>query len=338
MNTGEGSGSAARPMVSVVMPSYNVARFVDEAIESVLGQTHADLELIVVDDGSSDETVDVVRRYAPPVQLVTLAHTGMPGLVRNRGLERATGQLIAFLDADDAWMKEKLEMQVEYLRRHPEVDLVHTNLEMIDEAGRYLRDAYLGGPGSQGLSDDYEDNSFTQLMRGDSGVWTSSVLLRRECLDRVGLFDEPLAVAEDWHLWIRVARHARIGYLPEPLAKHRRHSTNVGMFWVPRDRLPEVELWTKIMALYPDVQREWGDVIRAKCAFHYVLTSARCVKRGYYLHAAGMLGRLLTFHLGRRGLAEFLRICLKFARRQWRQRNSETASLARNPDTPRDRT
>lgn len=222
------------PLVSVVLPSYNAAAFIAKAIESVLAQTYRPLQLIVVDDGSTDETVSVANRYADSLHLVSLPHLGYPGAVRNRGIEHADGDLLAFLDADDTWMHDKLEIQVDLLLTRPDLALVHSNLEVIDEHGRYLREIFLGVPGSRGLTDDHAESSFTQLMRGESGVWTSSVLLRRECIDRVGMFDESLAVAEDWDLWIRVARTFKIGYIERALARHRCHPTNTGRHWIPR--------------------------------------------------------------------------------------------------------
>jgi glycosyltransferase involved in cell wall biosynthesis len=313
------------PLVSVIIPSYNAGRFMAEALDSVLGQTYRNLEVIVVDDGSTDNTAEIVGRYAETVQFVRMAHTGMPGLVRNGGIDRARGELIAFIDADDVWMKDKLATQVELLQRRPEVGLVHTNLQVIDESGHYMREIFLGCPGSQGLSDDYPESSFTQLMKGDSGIWTSSVVVRAACLADVGKFDGSLPVAEDWHLWIRVARKFKVAFLAQPLAKHRRHPSNTGLHFVPRDQLPEVELWRQIVALYPDLEHDYGDIIRAKCAFHYLLTGVRYYRRGNYRRAVRMIASIAQQKLGIKGAWQFVKIVVKFLDRQRVHRRAEAA-------------
>lgn len=285
------------PTVSVIMPNYNYAAYVAEATESVLKQTCPPLELIAVDDGSSDGSREVFESYGSAVTLIPLAHIGLPGLVRNHGLRAACGSLIAFIDADDVWLPEKLAAQTAYLEAHPEIGLVHTNLHVIDAQGRYLRDIFLGCPGSQGLSDDYPDSSFMQLINGDSNVWTSSVLVRRECLERVGNFAENLTVGEDYHLWIRIAHEFRIGYIPQPLAKHRKHGANTGTSWAGLFPPQEVQLWNHILDLFPDLRKTHAPVIHAKSLFHYIVAAIRCAHERRYLTAARLLLAGTTAHL-----------------------------------------
>jgi len=315
-------------LVSVVIPSYNAAAFLAEAIESVLAQTYRPHQLIVVDDGSTDETVSVAERYADSLHLVRLPHVGYPGGVRNRGIEQAHGDFLAFLDADDTWMPDKLEIQVDLLLARPDLGLVHSNLEVIDAHGRFLRDVFLNVAGSRGLSDDYEESSFTQLLKGESGIWTSSVLLRRECVERVGNFDESLAVAEDWDLWIRIARTFKIGYVSRTLARHRCHPTNTGRHWIPQTIPPEIQLWSKVLRLYPEIEPEWGDLIRAKCALHYVLNAIRCVQRGYYRRAAALAAQLARIDFGKTGFRRFGVLLVRFLHRQCLQKGREILGTA----------
>src|SRR5215831_9468158 len=111
------------PIVSVVIPTYNNARFLPEALDSLLGQTYRDFELIVVDDGSTDDTLEVLKPYRHLIRYVRKENGG-PASARNLGIRHASGELIAFQDADDIWLPDKLQLQVDYLREHPEVGLV----------------------------------------------------------------------------------------------------------------------------------------------------------------------------------------------------------------------
>jgi glycosyltransferase involved in cell wall biosynthesis len=285
------------PTISVIIPNYNCAMYVAQAIQSVLDQTYPPQELIVVDDGSTDGSRGIIERYGAAVKLIPLAHSGRPGFVRNRGIEAARGTVIAFVDADDVWLPSKLAIQMAYLEAHPEVGLVHSNLQVIDAQGRYLRDIFLGCPGSRGLSDDYPESSFMQLVNGDSNVWTSSVIVRHACLERVGGFPENFTVGEDYHLWIRIAREFRVGYIPEALAKHRKHAANTGTSWAGLCPPQEVQLWNHILDLFPDLRQTHGRLIHAKSLFHYIVAALHCAHQRRYLKATRLLLVGATTHL-----------------------------------------
>lgn len=301
-----------RDTVSVIMPNYNGAAFLAEAIDSVLAQTHHPLEIIVVDDGSSDASDEILAQYAADVRVLRLAHSARPGLVRNQGIAVARGELIAFIDADDVWLPHKLATQIEYLRAHPDMSLVHSNMQVIDAQGRYQRDIFLGVPGSQGLSDEYAEPAFLQLVNGDSNVWTSSVLVRRACLTKAGGFAEDLTVGEDYHLWIRIARSFRIGFIPEPLAKHRKHGRNTGTSWAQLFPPQEVQLWNHILELYPDLRTTHAPLIHAKSLFHYIVAAIRCAHARRYLTAARLLAAGATRHLTRTRYRHVKRTAAKY--------------------------
>jgi glycosyltransferase involved in cell wall biosynthesis len=200
------------PRVSVVIATYNYARFVAGALESALGQTFRDLEVIVVDDGSTDDTTAVVRAFLADGRLryVRADHRGQPQ-VKNAGVRLARAPLVAFLDADDLWMPTKLERQVGLFESDPGLGLVYARRLLIDEQGWPL---------------EYEQ---PELYRGDVAgplfarnfVCFSSAVARREVLEREGLFDEGLELAIDFDLWLRVARHYRFDYVDEPLVQYR---------------------------------------------------------------------------------------------------------------------
>jgi glycosyltransferase involved in cell wall biosynthesis len=195
-------------VVSVIIPTYNCGRYVGEAIDSVLNQTYKAIEIIVVDDGSTDDTKESILRHYPSVRYF-YQHNGGAARARNRGLREARGELIAFLDADDLWLPTKIEKQVAYFSKHPDVGLLSTNQTYQSVTGVVRHD-----PGK-----------WERLFVGDSikdiflysGLATPTVMVRREVLERVGDFEENLVVAEDDNLWMRIAMEYKIALIDEPL-------------------------------------------------------------------------------------------------------------------------
>lgn len=305
------------PAVSVIVPNYNGARFLDEAIASVLAQTYEHREVIVVDDGSTDDSRAILDGRRGSVTAIALPHSGFPGLVRNAGIRVARGELIAFLDSDDVWLPHKLARQVRYLQAHPEVALVHTNLEVVDGQGRFLRHTFTGLEGSRALFDDDADSSFMRVLKGEGGIWTSSVLVRRQCLDTVGLFDETLPMTEDWHLWIRIARHCRIGYIAEALAKHRKHGRNTGLGPLPPGMVPAIALWQKIMAQYPEISQQYPQLMHGKLVWHHLLAARECLGSGEYQRSAALVVGALALNPLKMGRRELFRGLRALVRQGW---------------------
>ncbi len=230
------------PAVSVVIPAYNRAAFLGEAIESVRRQTFQDWELVVVNDGSTDRIGEVVARYRddPRIRYVSQPHQERSA-ARNRGIEASSGPYVALLDADDCWMPDKLVKQVAAMAKHPEAGLCYTLTRRMDAAGtcldppRQAADAVpeplsLGGwgtPSGSGRSATSTNRFLARLLRHNC-VGTSSVLLRRRCLERVGLFDTNLPAfgREDWDVWLRIARWYAILTIPEELSCYRVYTGN----------------------------------------------------------------------------------------------------------------
>jgi len=206
------------PRVRVVIPTFNNARFVAEAIQSVLDQSVADLEIVVVDDGSTDATREVVGGIADRRVAYRRQENQGPSAARNNALRDATNELVAFLDADDLWLPDKLARQLALVDASPTVGLVHGAYIVVDEQRRELRRRL--GPGLSGRVADRL--AVENLVSGSA----TTALVRRAVLDEVGLFDESLRGGEDWDLWFRIARVAELAYVPEPIAKVRLHSTN----------------------------------------------------------------------------------------------------------------
>ena len=204
------------PRVSVVIPTYNCARFLGRTIDSALGQTYRDFEVIVVDDGSTDETQSLVVGYGEAVHYVYQPNQGASA-ARNVALSRAGGEFIAYLDADDLWSPEKLARQIEYLDAHPACGFVHTEVSVIDERdqilyARFNQETGRAVPQGQCVRD--------VLLR--SHIQTLTVVERRSAFDNAGSFDLRLPVAQDYLHWIHVVlRGYEVGYLPEPLGQYR---------------------------------------------------------------------------------------------------------------------
>lgn len=264
-----------RPKVSIVMPVLNGERFISEAIESIAAQTYQNLQLIVVDDGSTDSTPEIVDRFRPRIEIQYVKHPSPQGIApsMNDGLRHATGDMIAFLDHDDTWLPRFLETQVSYLEQHPEVGMVHSDFQTVDVDGRILEASAERCRGRKRPS----GQVFRELFL-DSFIVGNSVLIRRECFERVGMFDESLRWG-DYHLWMRIARHFRVDYTPEVLTSYRQHATQSTR--TPKGKRPDedpvaLQALRKILAEYPELRREFGSKLinRRIASFYFDLAYA----------------------------------------------------------------
>ena len=205
------------PNVSVVITCFNYGQYLEAAVRSVLDQTYRDVEVIVVDDGSTDNTPDIMRIYVSDdrVSYIRQENAGQPK-AKNRGILASKGAFIAFLDADDLWMPEKLEKQM-VLFDDPQVGVVYARRIWINQDGEII-------PGNE-----------RRLWRGevldrifiDNFVCFSSAVIRRAVLHQVGFFDESLPMGIDYDLWIRVAACATFDFVDEPLVRYRTGHANL---------------------------------------------------------------------------------------------------------------
>ncbi len=200
------------PLVSVVTASYNMGHYVTEAVDSVLAQDYRAVEVIVVDDGSTDDTQAVLARYADDPR-VTVIHQENQGqtVAKNRGLAAARGQLIGFCDADNRWLPGKLARQVPILLARPEIGVVYGDLQLIDGEGNPLPP-----PGTRRHS-----GRITGKLLIDNFVTFNTTLLRKETVQAMHGFDESLRMAIDYDLWLRISLKHEFLYLPEPLVAYR---------------------------------------------------------------------------------------------------------------------
>jgi glycosyltransferase involved in cell wall biosynthesis len=204
-----------QPRVSVIIPAYNAAHHICRAVESALSQTYPCHEVIVVDDGSTDQTRERLAGYGDCICYLYQEHRERSA-ARNAAINRARGEFLAFLDADDYWAPARLERQVALMDKYPDLGLVFSWAAAFEPGGKILRILGSDFPvdGAQGM------HAFEMLALRTSPP-TVTVLARTSCIREVGLFDEQLPPLEDWDLWLRVALHSRIGYVPEILAYRR---------------------------------------------------------------------------------------------------------------------
>jgi glycosyltransferase involved in cell wall biosynthesis len=201
-----------KPTVSAIITAYNGAAYVADAIESALAQTCPVDEIVVVDDGSSDNTFEIVDSYRTRgVRCIRQENRGLPR-ARNRGISETSGDLIAFLDCDDIWLPEKNELEVEYLANHPDAALVTGHAWRWDPIHRARRLAHLGVKQSKLRREILVNNCIGNA---------SGVLVRRRILDQVGGFDPAQIWAEDWELWMRIVARSKVGFIDRPLILYR---------------------------------------------------------------------------------------------------------------------
>jgi glycosyltransferase involved in cell wall biosynthesis len=249
------------PLVSVIVPSYNTAQYVPEAINSILNQTYQNLEIHVVDDGSTDNTRDVMQAYAsnPKVIYHHQENRGESG-ARNSGIRAARGELIALCDADDLWMPRKLEVQVPCFATRPEVGVVYTNTVHVDSQNNEIptyRTARHNG-------------RITEKLFSENFVTGSTSMFRRECFD-AEMYDESLKTCADYDLSLRLSVHYEFFYLDEVTYRYR--------FWpgqvsnarnLLRFHDDSMRMRKKFLAKYPDllskavIDETWAEMFAAR--------------------------------------------------------------------------
>ena len=208
------------PLVSVIMPAYNASRYVGDAVESVLAQTYRNFEYIIIDDGSTDGTTQILQRLAhkdPRIRLVSRPNTGY-AVALNEALGLAQGPFIARMDADDICLPERFQKEVDYLNAHPECVLVGTRVMLIDPDGAPLWEM-------EGIEIEHDQIEKQLLVCGWSIVHPA-VMMRRDVVDRIGGYKPEFVPVEDHDLFLRLAEVGKLANLPEVLFKYRKHSAS----------------------------------------------------------------------------------------------------------------
>jgi len=217
------------PKVSIIIPTYNCREFIGRAIRSVLDQTFQDFELIIVDDGSTDNTKEIVNdliKKDKRIKYIYQENSGGPGKPMNTGILASRGEFIAFLDSDDEWLPEKLEKQLKLFKDsfNKGLGLVSCNCNIlcIEENSQKILGEY------KTPNFPSRNKAFQKLLRDCFIFSESSVLTKKKVLDKVGLFDENAEVKgfQDWELWLRIVKNHDFSSLPEPLLKYYFHKDN----------------------------------------------------------------------------------------------------------------
>src|SRR5262245_2975652 len=269
------------PLVTVVIPTFNYGRYVTAAVDSVLAQTYRNLDIVVVDDGSTDDTRQRLLPYLDRIRYIYQTNQGLSA-ARNTGIRAARGELIDLLDSDDVWHPHKLAVQVAYLSAHPEVGLLAT------DDRRFVEDAppFLPEPSAASA----RHVSLRHLViRSHFGA--CGVLVRAECFRSAGLFDTDLRSAEDRDMWIRIAEHYPVVMLETPLWWWRLHS---GSMTTVAGRMEEnnLKLLRKVFSTKSRLRGDW--VLRLQAYSYAARRSARTYDAGgMHLHGLTRIVRSL---------------------------------------------
>jgi glycosyltransferase involved in cell wall biosynthesis len=269
-------------LVSVVIPVYNGARFLREAIDSVLGQTYSPVQVIVVDDGSVDGSPEVIRSYGSRLESIRQPNSGV-AQARNRGIAASRGEFIAFLDQDDWWRPEKIRRQVESFVQHPDVGLVHTEAAHYDNPSAAFVERF-----NPNRSDLLTGRCYERLLLGNA-IFNSSVIIRKSVLDKVGAFDTQIEgnTIQDYDLWLRIARASSLAYISEQLTVYRLHPEQ-GMWKARHSLMEELRLLDRIVSntiapLSPEMHGRMAKLLDEVGVAHFdvreVAVARRCFAR-----------------------------------------------------------
>lgn len=254
--------------VSVIIPTYNRAHVLREAIDSVLSQKYSDLELLVVDDGSTDHTKEVASSYTSKLAYIYQEHKGVSA-ARNRGIKQAQGNYLSFLDSDDLWLPDKLSTQMRFMEDHPEIHICYT--EEI-----WIRKGVRVNPMKKHRK--YSGMIFEHCLPLCI-VSPSSVLIARSLLEEIGVFDEELKVCEDYDLWLRISARYPIYLLDTPLIiKRGGHDDQLSKAMNGQDRF-RIKALVKLLesdSLSPHQRKLAGGELKRKCGIY----GKGCIKRG----------------------------------------------------------
>ena len=275
--------AVSAPLVSVIIPSYNCAQFLPQAIESVLNQTFLDYEIIVVDDGSTDGTSSIAQDFNDIVHYVRQENRGNAA-ARNTGIAHARGQWLYFLDADDLWEPRKLELQLLDILEHPGMKISFTRAHKFFESGDF-----------EPMPDDPAEAELWDrlVFYQPFGSSHSGLLVHASCFQEVGGFDEELRLSVDWDLFIRLAERFRIRVFPQFLVYHRQHASNttgnaelrLNMY------LACLRKHRRLFCLKRGMRRQWHESYGARL-FRF---GRYLLKRGRYYESARLLLRSLRF-------------------------------------------
>jgi glycosyltransferase involved in cell wall biosynthesis len=236
-----------KPIVSVIILTYQRAYWVKEAIESVLSQTYKDYEIIVINDGSTDNTAEVLSQFQNNIKIIEQKNKGVAA-ARNIAINNSQGRYIAFLDDDDIWLPTKLEKQIMLLEANDKIGLIYSDMSYFDEKEIFPETTAKKRPLPLARI------SWMLFPYPNLTPRPSSVVVRQETLDEIGLFDESLTTCEDYDLWLRICEKWLFYYLDEPLTMYRLSDTNMSKNQ-ERTLISSLQVQEKAIERHPDYRR-----------------------------------------------------------------------------------
>ena len=268
------------PKVSIVSPTYNHAKYISECIDSALTQNYPNLEIIVVDDGSTDNTPAILKSFSDKIRYIRQDNRGI-GAARNTGIRAAKGDLIAWLSSDDTFLPDKIAAQVQMFQQNPALGIIYTDYIVIDTQGKELGIARCPQIPSE---------RFVREILVSNPINSSTILVKKECFNKVGYCNEKLKVDEDGHLLLRIAKHFKFGHIAQPLGQYRVHHANMsrkrGIVYrsIESVRLEALSSWYTPQELFPDMGNDLRLIAKGyeylsfRLAIHdpWLMRSANC--------------------------------------------------------------
>jgi glycosyltransferase involved in cell wall biosynthesis len=290
MSMQEGEAGSRSPRVSVLMSVYNGEKYLVEAVDSILGQTFRDFEFIIVNDGSTDKTADILAHYQNMDKRIRVYHQENRGLIAslNRGCQLARAEYIARMDADDVSLPQRLGIQMAYLDAHPGVGIIGTSTQLIDEGGVSLRQLH------HAMS--------PTLMRWSllfgNPLAHSSVIMRREVVDRLGWYSSEALYMEDYDLWIRASAITDIAVIPHVLLEYRVGEDRIS------SRHGEIQERNATRVSHSEIARMLGRRVSIEdvAVLRRVLQGSHQDSLEQIMAAAGLIRELYKIHLGTENL------------------------------------
>lgn len=297
--------------VSVIIAAYNNAVYLKEAVESVLNQTYRDLEVIVVDDGSTDNTrglIEGLQAGHPDIIRYIYQENQGPAPARNTGIRAAQGKFIAFLDADDIWLTEKLARQMECFARDSNIGFVYCDNIFVDENNaameNYVRKVRL-----------VEGDILLELF-SDFFMITSGVILKRECIEKIGLFDEKLLVGEDYEYFLRLASRYKAGVVKEKLFRRRVHAKSLSRQDYILDARNDINTLEFFLRNNPEFRMKYGKLAQARIAGYYFDFAYRLLEDGKNFSAFRNLTAALRYQRSPRILKSLIMCFVPYSLRK----------------------
>jgi len=249
MGQGEKKIEEKKPLVSVIIPCYNGEKFIGEAIDSVLNQTYQNWELIIVDDGSTDNSKDIILKYTTINNKITLTeHKCNKGIAKtkNAGIANTRGKYIAFLDQDDIWLQQKLELQIKCFEEESnDIGVVCTGMIFTDSNMKPLN-VFRGFNGK-------DQKKLIKSLYLETTNSSSIMMVRKECFDGIGIFNEDLVGWDDYEFLMRLATISQIKYISKPLVKKRIHQNNAQRLIAVQNETEKV--FSRIVMLHPFLKK-----------------------------------------------------------------------------------